>query len=71
MAVRLNFSLPWISDNSYWLLAVRDTGQDMDEATRTWLFDPFVTTGDVRQRTSVGPAVLYGILKKHDGSIEV
>ncbi len=53
------------------ILRVSDNGKGMDERTVQQIFDPFFTTKRHHGGTGLGLSIAYGIIKEHQGRIEV
>ena len=51
-------------------ISLRDTGTGMSEETRLRVFDPFFTTKD-KAGMGLGLAVSYGIIRRHDATVDV
>jgi signal transduction histidine kinase len=52
-------------------LSISDTGHGIPEENLSKIFDPFFTTKDVGKGTGLGLNLVYNIIKKHHGTIDV
>nr|MBF0222470.1 PAS domain S-box protein [Desulfobulbaceae bacterium] len=53
------------------LLHIKDTGKGIKENDLVYIFEPFFSTKPAVEGTGLGLSVSYGIMKKHQGKIEV
>ena len=64
-------AVPWLDAESYYCVAVNDTGTGMDQATVDRVFEPFFTTKAPGTGTGLGMAMVYGLTKQHGGFVHV
>ncbi|WP_313313499.1 ATP-binding protein [Pulveribacter sp.] len=60
-----------LSGEHYAAVTVRDDGPGMEAATLSRIFEPFFTTKPVGQGTGLGLAVVHGVMRTHEGAIDV
>lgn len=56
---------------SHVVMEISDTGSGMDEKTRQRCLEPFFSTKSQRGGSGLGLAMVYGMVERHEGTIEI
>lgn len=65
------FDYPLLNKGNYVRFTVKDTGSGIDEENLQKIFDPYFSTKEKETGSGLGLYVAYGIIKAHNGHIEV
>ena len=58
-------------EGQYVVISLTDSGAGMDKEISKKIFEPFFTTKELGKGTGLGLSMAYGIIKQHDGYINV
>jgi two-component system NtrC family sensor kinase len=59
-----------LSTNNSIRILISDTGKGIDKEHLSHIFEPFYTTKEPGQGTGLGLSIAYGIIQKHNGTID-
>jgi len=62
---------PQSKAEAYWVISHGDSGVGIDPEIRGKIFDPFFSTKDKESGTGLGLAMVYTIVRRHNGFIDV
>jgi CheY-like chemotaxis protein len=68
---KLRYRYPDLHSEEYVLITISDTGTGIPEKILSRIFEPFFTTKETGKGTGLGLSVVHGIIKQHNGVIDV
>jgi len=68
---RLTIISRWRADDAVVEIRIKDTGVGISPENMNKIFEPFFTTKEVGKGTGLGLAMTYGIIRGHNGTIDV
>ena len=69
--IKISSKLIQLHKNEYCVVKISDSGAGIPKSIKDKIFDPFFTTKDKDKGTGLGLSIAYGIIKAHNGKIEV
>ncbi len=63
--------IPESREGDFICMTVSDNGTGIEKDNLEKIFDPFFTTKDVSKGTGLGLSIVYGVIKQHEGFIQV
>ncbi|MGE5429565.1 MAG: ATP-binding protein [Syntrophomonadaceae bacterium] len=66
-----SFDFPLLKEDDYVCFTVKDTGEGISEENLNRIFDPYFSTKEKETGSGLGLYVTYGIVKAHNGCIDV
>jgi len=63
-------SISAVAQDNHAIITVKDTGVGISNENLSKIFDPFFTTKEDGKGTGLGLAVVFGIINKHNGTIQ-
>jgi two-component system, NtrC family, sensor kinase len=68
---KITFTTRVSADGGHVVMRVSDTGHGIPAEDLTKVFDPFFTTKETGKGTGLGLSVTYGIVTRHNGTINI
>ena len=59
------------ADNERIIISIKDSGTGMTDEVKQKIFEPFFTTKPVGEGTGLGMAIVFKIIEKHNGKIDI